>query len=138
MERIHGEKKPHKCSICDYTTAQKKHLKEHIISVHEEGKPQREQNKVEDKEYFLPFGWKKIGVMRKKSGRTVLDFYVYSPSGQKFRSTKEVIKYLESNPDVQCDREVTHCRRPKNLNKRSSKNNSNLKLAISKTYPKSC
>ena len=48
MERIHGEKKTQKCSICDYTTAQKKHLNEHIISVHEEGKPQRKQNK--DKE----------------------------------------------------------------------------------------
>jgi superfamily II DNA helicase RecQ len=120
MKRIHGEKKPHKCSICDYATAQKKDLKKHINSVHEEGKPRK------DKEYFLPFGWKKIGLMAKKSGKTVLDFCVYSPSGQKFCTTKEVTKYLESNPDIQCDRKVTHCQRPKELNKLLSKNNSNL------------
>ena len=84
-----------------------------------EVKKKRDQNRDGDREYSLPFGWKKIGLMRKKtensSGRRVWDFYVYSPSGQRFRSTKEVTKYLESNPDVQCDPEVTHCQRPKDL-----------------------
>ena len=28
MKRIHGEKKPHKSSICDYASAQKRHKKE--------------------------------------------------------------------------------------------------------------
>ena len=44
---------------------------------------------------------------------SVLDFYVYSPSGQKFRSTREVTKYLESNPDVKCDLNVTNTNNPK-------------------------
>ena len=39
MKGIHGEKKPHKCSICDYVTAQKRNLEEHINLVHEERKP---------------------------------------------------------------------------------------------------
>jgi hypothetical protein len=36
MKRIHGEKKPHKSSICDYASAQKRHKKENVNSVHEE------------------------------------------------------------------------------------------------------
>ena len=32
---VHEGKKPFKCSICDYTFAQKKTLTNHISSVHE-------------------------------------------------------------------------------------------------------
>ena len=36
MRGIHGEKKPHKCSICDYVTAQKRHLREHVNLAHDQ------------------------------------------------------------------------------------------------------
>ena len=68
--------------------------------------------------------------MRKKtreSSGEVWDFYVYSPSGQKFRSTREVTKYLESNPDVKCDPEVTHCKRPKDLSQFSTEKDTSEK-----------
>ena len=100
-----------------------------------EVKKKRDQNRDGDREYSLPFGWKKIGFMRQKteksSGKRHWDFYVYSPSGQKFRSTKEVTKYLKSNPDVKCDPEVTHCQRPKDLNQSLSE-----KATFSKRAPK--
>jgi KRAB domain-containing zinc finger protein len=39
VESIHEGKKLHKCSICDYTSSYKGHLKTHIESVHEGNKP---------------------------------------------------------------------------------------------------
>ena len=64
--------------------------------------------------YDLPFGWKKVGHMR-KSGENRWDFYVYSPNGQRFRSNVEIDKYLKSNPEIKCNREVTNCHTPKDL-----------------------
>ena len=58
------------------------------------------------REYCLPFGWKKTGCLR-QNGKT-WDFFVFSPNGKKFRSTVEVNRYLDQNPDVQCDRSVTN------------------------------
>ena len=38
---VHEGKKPHKCPICHYGTANKGHLKKHIESVHEGKKPHK-------------------------------------------------------------------------------------------------
>ena len=35
INSVHDGKKPHKCSICDQNFAQKQHLKKHINSIHE-------------------------------------------------------------------------------------------------------
>ena len=65
------------------------------------------------REYCLPFGWKKTGYLR-QNGKT-WDFFVFSPNGKKFRSTVEVNRYLDQNPDVQCDRSVTNTLKPSDL-----------------------
>ena len=61
----------------------------------------------------MPFGWKKTGYLR-QNGKT-WDFFVFSPNGKKFRSTVEVNRYLDQNPDVQCDRSVTNTLKPSDL-----------------------
>ena len=63
------------------------------------------------REYILPHGWRKVGKKRPnptKTGGENWDFSVFNPDGKKFRSTIEVTKFLESNPEVKCDREVTN------------------------------
>ena len=62
------------------------------------------------KEYSLPFGWKKTGHRRQSS--TKWDYYVTNPEGSKFRSTVQINKYLDSNPNVKCDRDVTDAQEP--------------------------
>ena len=67
-------------------------------------------NSAEDtgsyKEYLLPYDWKKVALKRRNSDRW--DFHVLSPQGKKFRSNIEIRKYLEVNPDIKCDRNVTN------------------------------
>ena len=63
-------------------------------------------------EHQLPHGWKKVGSRR--SDNYTWDFYVYGPNGEKFRSNVEIRKYLERNPEVECDLNVTNISRPKN------------------------
>ena len=41
INSVHEEKKPHKCSICDYSCSKKSVLKTHIDSVHEKKKPHK-------------------------------------------------------------------------------------------------
>ena len=66
-------------------------------------------------EYQLPYGWKKVGSRRSDSAdRDRWDFYVYGPNGEKFRSNVEIKKYLDMNPEVQCDLDVTNTSRIKN------------------------
>ena len=69
-------------------------------------------------------------VFRKANNRCILicsssprkewDFYVFAPNGQRFRSTVEITKYVENNPNVECDLEVTNTFRPENFQKSSS------------------
>ena len=69
------------------------------------------EEKEDYREYLLPHGWRKVGKKRPnptKTGGENWDFSVFSPDGKKFRSTIEVTKFLESNPEVKCDREVTN------------------------------
>ena len=60
-------------------------------------------------EYSLPYGWKKVGKRRKKGTNSKhWDFHLIYPNGKQFRSTIEVNKYLDSNPMIDCDRNVTN------------------------------
>jgi len=61
------------------------------------------------KEYSLPYGWKKMGNKRKSGDNW--DFYVTCPSGKRFRSNVEINRYLDANPDIKCDRNVTNTNR---------------------------
>ena len=38
IQSVHEGKKPYKCSLCDYTSAQKGNLQRHIQSIHESKK----------------------------------------------------------------------------------------------------
>ena len=74
------------------------------------------------REYNLPYGWKKIGHRRQNdTNRKPWDFFIYSPDGIKFRSTLEVKRFLEENPNVQCDLEVTNTFLPLDLQRSPSK-----------------
>ena len=67
-------------------------------------------------EYLLPYGWKKVGYKRKSgSSQNVWDFYAISPDGKRLRSSNEVNKYLDNNPGVKCDLNVTNTKRPTKL-----------------------
>ena len=72
--------------------------------------PNRESSDFQ--EYMLPYGWKKVGY-RRTSNRW--DFYIITPDGKKLRSSVKVKEYLEKNPNVLCDIQVTNTNRPKNL-----------------------
>ena len=67
--------------------------------------------------YSLPHGWKKIGYQRQEGERKgVWDFHVFSPCGRRFRSNPEIDRYLDQNPDVKCDRNVTNTSKSSDLN----------------------
>ena len=98
--------------------------------------------KKDTREYSLPHGWKKVGQKRRSlsrfnktsnSNRGDWDFFIISPSGKRFRSTVEVNKYLDKNPDVKCDRNVTNTHRPIDL--QSSANNTKNIQMPKKTLP---
>ena len=55
-----------------------------------------------------------------KEKREQWDFYVFAPNGKRFRSTVEIQKYVENNPNVECDLEVTNTFLPEDLQKSSS------------------
>ena len=72
----------------------------------------KKTEKEDYKEFKLPYGWKKVGKCRKQKDPSLncnWDFYVYSPDRQKFRSNVEIKNYLEKNPRVKCDLQVTSC-----------------------------
>ena len=68
--------------------------------------------KVDFREYDLPHDWKKQCRLR-KDGRW--DVSLINPAGKRLRSTVELNTFLAENPEVKCDREVTDCKRPKDL-----------------------
>ena len=63
---------------------------------------------------MLPYGWKKVGY-RIISNPGNWDFYIITPDGKKLRSFVKVKEYLEKNPNVLCDINVTNTNCPKNL-----------------------
>ena len=84
--------------------------------------------------YSLPHGWKKIGYQRQEGERKgVWDFHVFSPCGRRFRSNPEIDRYLDQNPEVKCDRNVTNTSKSSDLNSPTRKIEifpKNYKLAI--------
>ena len=80
-------------------------------------------------EYSLPYGWKKVCHKRKRIDKTTdayrWDIYIIHPDGKKFRSTIEVERYLDENPDEKCDRSVTTTTPPNDLPKNKSNINKN-------------
>ena len=56
----------------------------------------------------LPYGWKKIGYQRQNRRKRCWYFHVFSPCGRRFRSNPEIDRYLDQNPEVKCDRNVTN------------------------------
>ena len=61
---------------------------------------------IDDIEFSLPHGWKKIG--RKRKNKDHWDFYLINSDNKKFRSNAEVKRYTENNPNVKCDLSVTN------------------------------
>ena len=72
-----------------------------------------------DKKYFdLPYGWTKEVVITRNQpsmkGRTRTDIYLISPgTNKKLKSDVELMKFLEENPTIQCDLDVTSTRKVK-------------------------
>ena len=60
---------------------------------------------------------------------------MFNPSNEKFRSNVEIKKYLDNNPDVKCDLNVTNVQVPKELllSKKSELNSKDIISEIAKT-----
>ena len=72
--------------------------------------------------YSLPYGWKKIGYQRQEGeSKNRWDFYVISPCGRRFRSNPEIARYLNQNPEVECDLNVTNTSKPSDLDSTTRK-----------------
>ena len=81
--------------------------------------------------YSLPHGWKKIGYQRQEGERKgVWDFHVFSPCGRRFRSNPEIDRYLDQNPEVKCDRNVTNTSKSSDLNSPTRK----IEIFFAKNY----
>ena len=68
----------------------------------------------------------------RKDGRT-WDVSLISPTGKRLRSNVELNTFLAKNPEVRCDREVTDCKRPRDLpnsieNKKAPEKTENVRL----------
>ena len=156
VSMVHEGKRLYACSVCNYMSYYELQLKEHVLAVHEgkisqlvsEPKSkilkeiQKTQKVQEDKnsddkssrlEYPLPYGWKKVG--QKRANEKGWDFYVFNPEGRKFRSNIQIKKYLEKNPDVPCDLEVTNTCKPKGF-RTPSKEKPKTVTEIKPTPPK--
>ena len=62
-------------------------------------------------EYKLHHGWSKQAVERNKpnpQGKYLWDKYIYSPTGKYLRSNPQLEKYIEENPNFECDRNETN------------------------------
>merc|ERR1712051_13820 len=75
------------------------------------------RSKENDIEYILPYGWKKIYRTRKNTKRW--DVYVIAPCGKRFRSNVEINDYINSNPQVECDLNVTNTKQPSDVARKS-------------------
>ena len=125
---VHKPKPLFKCEFCNSKFGIQKFLDAHLKKVHKNdnkeicgksltktSKNAKKLSMVENENFVkhqLPHGWKKVGYRR--SDNYTWDFYVYGPNGEKFRSNVAIRKYLEKNPEVECDLDVTNISRPKN------------------------
>ena len=78
-------------------------------------------------EYKLPYGWRKVSSHR--PNKQAWDIYVYGPNGERLQSNIEIRKYLERNPEVECDLDVTNTFRTKNMQNHQSKDLPKTNLA---------
>ena len=83
------------------------------------GKTKKGREMDVDKEYFdLPFGWtKEVVTIRNQpsmKGKIREDIYIITPGGKKkLKSDAQLMKFLEENPTIQCDLDVTSTRKVK-------------------------
>ena len=78
---------------------------------------------VGEKEYFdLPYGWtKEVVTLRNQpsmKGKVRTDIYLKSPAGlgikrKTFRNDNQVRSFLEENPNIMCDLDVTSTKKTK-------------------------
>ena len=129
---VHVGKKIFQCSLCPAKFGSMEKKTNHLASNHAiTGVFKETQNKNQSeypeikliratetrREYLLPYGWKKIGHKRSEiQPRERWDFYIFSPYGKMLRSTPEVKRYLDENPELECDIEVTNTSYPLDMN----------------------
>ena len=81
-----------------------------------------------------PYGWKKVG--HRRADKEHWDFYVFAPNGKKLRSKNEIKKFLERNPSVKCDLDVTNTSSVKNSKQSKLKKVTATKaIALTATAP---
>ena len=119
----HKSKRLYKCEFCNSKFGIQKFLEAHLKKVHKSNI----MGKEDFVEYQLPYGWRKVG-SRRPDNQT-WDISVYGPNGERFRSNIEIRKYLERNPEVECDLDVTNTYRLKNMQKDQSKDLQKTNLA---------
>jgi cytidine deaminase len=137
---VHKTKRLYKCEFCNSKFGIQKLLEAHLKKVHQNDNKQidgKSQTKTVKKvsiseeedfvEYQLPYGWKKVG--RRRPNNHIWDVYVYGPNGDKFRSNAEISTYLQRNPKIVCDLDVTNTFRMKNMQNHTSKELQKTNLA---------
>ena len=93
------------CQYCDETFYKKVELKKHQDSNHQ----------LTEIIYPLTYGWKKVCHKRRNNFSKDWNVYVASPDGKMLQSCDEINKYLDENPEVKCDKNVTNTDQPSNL-----------------------
>ena len=124
LKLLHNQRQP-KTEIepenCDQTTDDIDNQIGKLGSSETEAKENaKEKENSTTKEYFdLPYGWRKEVVLIKNQpsmkGKVREDIYLISPgrNGKKIQSDIKLHDFLEENPNIKCDLEVTSTSRKK-------------------------
>ena len=137
---VHRTKPLYKCEFCNSKFGIQKFLDAHLKKAHKndnkkiDGKSKTKTVKKESileeedfVEYQLPYGWRKLS--RRRPNSHIWDVYVYGPNGDRFRSNAEIKTYLQRNPKVECDLDVTNTFRMKNMHNLKSKELQKINVA---------
>merc|ERR1712212_1253585 len=130
----------YKCAFCIKSFIWMSNLTRHVSKDHDKKKTKPKskyevkksaKSKVEEsnvvltkvteshREYSLPHGWKKICQKRtNKDNSERWDFALENPEGKRIRKKKDLTEYLDSNPNVKCNRSVTDLSRPTDLDRK--------------------
>ena len=155
VETVHEVKKPFQCSLCPAKFGSKEKKTKHLALNHAitgffketQNENQSENQEIKliratetRREYSLPYGWKKVGHKRSEMSKMQGWFFeMFSPNGKKLRSTPELKKYLDENPKVECDLEVTNVSCPSDMKhlkyskKRENRSEKKLVKKVTKT-----
>ena len=106
------------CIYCDETFFEIVELNKHKKSTHQ----------LTEIIYPLTYGWKKVCHKRRNNFSKDWNVYVTSPDGKMLQSCDEIDKYLDENPEVKCDKNVTNTDQPSN-----SENISDTKYTATKS-----